>query len=640
MKKTLIRTLTFICGLYFFLEFFLPEEIGGDFDKGGVRTPSLVPAQESGTYRMYYVGEFDMRNQAVGLAEISADGQVKRSESNPVLRSTLFNSTDRLGFRSVTVIRSGGGFLMFYLGQDLDRHETICWAKSEDGINWEKQGRAIFRDETPWRQYYETEESYQRQRFAKLNSLAALEHEGVVSLVIAVMTTEGKSELRTARYDPASAKFTLDPELIPLGPELEAEMVRSICIVPDNGSPEMWLLLAEGQLYRTSLAAGSEMEPVAFAVDEEEKLSEFAVMKTATGYRAYYTVLDSGGYLVNGIFFSESTDSRDWPGHDELNTVLEKGEGGQSTYLTRGSVFANDCLMIIGSFAIFLGVINMCLVHGKNLMRTRKEVHNSAIFFVCLVIMFVFTLLGKPAGETMEAEKMTVLNSLATELRTEAETILDDVESMENWISKGTVVDMAAAHVNPMLAPVLLGRTQHLEAALREMEETAPARAEALMRKARSIKHYAKKDVAKVIEGKAEMEGIEAPESHKEYSTARVYQAAGYDFIFKFFVQSLGTSVFALISFYMVGAAFRSFRIKSVEALLLIISAVIVLLGQIPIGNMLLPHSLIPRAGQKLLLVVNAAAYRGVLLGMTIGALSMSLRLWFGLERGMFHGTE
>ncbi len=29
LKKTLIRTLTFIFGLYFVLEFFLPEEIGG-----------------------------------------------------------------------------------------------------------------------------------------------------------------------------------------------------------------------------------------------------------------------------------------------------------------------------------------------------------------------------------------------------------------------------------------------------------------------------------------------------------------------------------------------------------------------------------------------------------------------------------
>jgi hypothetical protein len=543
---------------------------------------------------MYYVGEFDLRNQAVGIAEIAADGQVTRSEANPVVRSTLLNSIDRLGFRSVTVVKSGRESMMFYLGQDLDRHETICWAKSADGSSWEKQGRATFADETPWRQYYEAEESYQRKRFAKLKSIAAFEHEGVVSLVIAILTTEGKSELRIARYDPASAKFSLDPEPVPLGPDLEAEAVRSISILPDDSSPEMWLLLGNGQLYRTSLGGGREMEPVAFTVGDEQKLNEFAPMKTATGYRAYYTLLDSGGNLVNGIFSVETADGGNWPGHDEDNTVMERGEAGQSTYLTEGSVFAADCLMIIGSFAIFLGVINMCLVHGKNLVRTRKEVHNSAIFFAFLVIMFLFTLLGKPAGEKMEAEKMTALNLMAAELRSEAEAIAD----------------------------------------------TAPARSEKLMRKARSIKHYAKKDVEKVIEGRAEIKGVELDEDHEEYSTARVFQAAGYNFIFKFFLQSLGTSVFALISFYMVGAAFRSFRIKSVEALLLIVSAVIVLLGQIPIGNWLLPNSLVPRAGQKLLLVVNAAAYRGVLLGMAIGALSMSLRLWWGLERGMFHGTD
>jgi len=40
-----------------------------------------------------------------------------------------------------------------------------------------------------------------------------------------------------------------------------------------------------------------------------------------------------------------------------------------------------------------------------------------------------------------------------------------------------------------------------------------------------------------------------------------------------------------------------------------------------------------------LLTVLNAAAYRAVLLGMAIAAISTSVRLWLGLEKGMFHGT-
>ena len=137
-----------------------------------------------------------------------------------------------------------------------------------------------------------------------------------------------------------------------------------------------------------------------------------------------------------------------------------------------------------------------------------------------------------------------------------------------------------------------------------------------------------------------------AEEIEQGYSKTKLYSSKAYSFAYDFLLVNLGTTVFALISFYMVGAAFRSFRVKSFEALLLIISALIVLIGQIPIGAALSPvisdsgARLIPTLSQKLMMIINAAAYRGVILGMTIGALSMSLRLWLGLERGMFHGTD
>jgi hypothetical protein len=62
-----------------------------------------------------------------------------------------------------------------------------------------------------------------------------------------------------------------------------------------------------------------------------------------------------------------------------------------------------------------------------------------------------------------------------------------------------------------------------------------------------------------------------------------------------------------------------------------------VLLGQIPLGAQLGPW--LPKASEKLLTLFNAAAYRGVLMGMAIAAISVSIRLWLGLEKGMFHGT-
>jgi hypothetical protein len=144
-----------------------------------------------------------------------------------------------------------------------------------------------------------------------------------------------------------------------------------------------------------------------------------------------------------------------------------------------------------------------------------------------------------------------------------------------------------------------------------------------------------------IEEQKSAIEKLES-----SYTPTKIFCNKAYSFFFEYILRNLGTTVFSLVSFYMVGAAFRSFRIISFEAFLLIISALIVLLGQIPIGAAISPQisasgaRLIPTISQKLQMILNAAAYRGVILGMTIGALSMSLRLWLGLERGMFHGTE
>lgn len=683
MKKTLIRTLTFILGLYFILEFFLPEEIGGDFDKAGLRTPCIFHGNTNEERRLYYVGEFDLRNQAVGLAVADDEGKLQKIEGNPVLKSTLFNSVDRFGFKSISVIRSAGKYLMFYIGLDPDRNTSICWAESEDGIRWQKHNRVSFEKartsvdrDLPWCQSYEMEESVARHHgYGKLYAVAAFDDNDVPSVLIALANPDGESEIWAARYDASGEVFLLDKTPFRLNEDLQFESVRSMSVVSNDNSLELWTVLSNGKLYKSSLDPQPEieMEEMEFLTSAESELNdqqpdieimetefptitegelnelqtviraggelyELSIAKNGAFYEAYFIVQDDEGDLVNGIFAARSEDGQEWTGMYDSEAIVQWGGKGQSTFLSEGVEFGADCLAIIGSFAIFLGVINMCLVHGKNIIRTRKEVYNSIIFFVFLIVMFMFTLRGKPAGEIMESEKMTMLSSMASESRDEADGLLNSLKKANEWVPEQAVRDIALAHAHPPLAPVLVARIVYNLAELERMKTENPLKADILLKTAKSVKHYAKKDVQKVVEEKTTIPGMEPLDSHEQYSGKRIFAAKGYNFIFKFFMQSLGTSVFALISFYMVGAAFRSFRIKSAEALLLIISAVIVMLGQIPIGNLISPY--LPKAGQKLLLVVNAAAYRGVVLGMMVGGLSMALRLWLGLERGMFHGTE
>jgi hypothetical protein len=107
------------------------------------------------------------------------------------------------------------------------------------------------------------------------------------------------------------------------------------------------------------------------------------------------------------------------------------------------------------------------------------------------------------------------------------------------------------------------------------------------------------------------------------------------------------SATYSILSFYLASAAYRSFKIKSREAALMMGSSLIVMLGQIPFGVYLtswLPgetaKTLIPRMSQWLQLVPNTAAVRGIWFGMMVAVMAISLRFWLSLERGAFFDRE
>ena len=121
----------------------------------------------------------------------------------------------------------------------------------------------------------------------------------------------------------------------------------------------------------------------------------------------------------------------------------------------------------------------------------------------------------------------------------------------------------------------------------------------------------------------------------------------GVDFGFNSLMVPMGAAVFSMITFYLISAAYRSFRIRSLEAGLLMVAAVIVMVGQMPIGEWLasfMPRQLVflhlPWLSQKILTVINAAAYRGVWIGMLVGMFAISLRIWLGIDNSVYAGVE
>lgn len=93
----------------------------------------------------------------------------------------------------------------------------------------------------------------------------------------------------------------------------------------------------------------------------------------------------------------------------------------------------------------------------------------------------------------------------------------------------------------------------------------------------------------------------------------------------------LESTMYSLLAFFMTSASFRAFRARNKEALLLLLAAVIVMLGRVPIGSEIW-HGF-PKVTEWLMTYPNAAAKRGIVIGIDLGLISMALRMILGIER-------
>ncbi|HHY76030.1 MAG TPA: hypothetical protein GX500_04490 [Firmicutes bacterium] len=107
------------------------------------------------------------------------------------------------------------------------------------------------------------------------------------------------------------------------------------------------------------------------------------------------------------------------------------------------------------------------------------------------------------------------------------------------------------------------------------------------------------------------------------------------DQMYQFWFNALFTpgqaTVYAMTGFYIASAAFRAFRIRNLEAGILLVSAALVMLGNVSVGEAL--WSKFPVIGSWLVNVPNLAAQRGMMIGAGIGGIAGGLRVLLGIEK-------
>jgi hypothetical protein len=107
----------------------------------------------------------------------------------------------------------------------------------------------------------------------------------------------------------------------------------------------------------------------------------------------------------------------------------------------------------------------------------------------------------------------------------------------------------------------------------------------------------------------------------------------GFSILFDYTLIQLDAAMFSLVAFYIFSAAYRAFRIRSVEASILMFTAMLVMIGVVPLGAQISPA--LPTIANWVLAQLNAPAQRAIEFGVGIGGLAMAIRLWLSLERGV-----
>ena len=143
--------------------------------------------------------------------------------------------------------------------------------------------------------------------------------------------------------------------------------------------------------------------------------------------------------------------------------------------------------------------------------------------------------------------------------------------------------------------------------------------------------------------------GVNPAEKYPAFAWSGSYREVGGPFwwLYEYVFKPLQATIFAMLAFYVASAAFRAFRAKNFEAILLLATAFVILLGRTAAGPALtgwFPDVIEGLEADKLteylMQVFNTAGNRAIMIGIALGTASVSLKILLGVERSYLGSGE
>lgn len=284
----------------------------------------------------------------------------------------------------------------------------------------------------------------------------------------------------------------------------------------------------------------------------------------------------------------------------------------------------------IASMLLVLGVISIFRVHFGRLLKLHKDWFFSGVLLTSMFTMIFFGLGGFSGSRTLDV----TLNELAKAA---------EARTMSNrWANLARLGAEASAYTEKK------NETDDAFTKLRKGEqdrETYDVRvAEANAKYQNAIEQAEQQINAAVASGEMTPEVAALAVAGARAEIQRGFVAQMQRFLFTDMLQVLDAATFSLIAFFILSAAFRAFRIRSIEATILMFTALIVLLSFVPLGLALtswLPSGTfagnfrLDSISDWLLAFLNTPAIRAINLGLALGVLAMGMRIMLGLEKGV-----